>query len=64
VDCGEGVGGGHSTDETLKHNIWDDTNGFDFLGLHHRKFPVMIKGGSKVYVVSHIPSKKAMKKMK
>lgn len=45
-------------------NIWDDTTGFDFLGLHHRKFPVLNKGGSKVYVMSHIPSKKAMKEMR
>jgi hypothetical protein len=21
VDCGEGVGGGHSTDETMEHNV-------------------------------------------
>jgi RNA-directed DNA polymerase len=53
-----------NTEKSKLVNIWDDTNGFDFLGLHHRKFPVMNKGGSKVYVMSHIPSKKAMKKMK
>ncbi|PLR75543.1 group II intron reverse transcriptase/maturase [Bacillus sp. V3-13] len=45
-------------------NIWDDSDGFDFLGLHHRKFPVLNKGGSKIYVMSHIPTKKAMKKMR
>jgi group II intron reverse transcriptase/maturase len=45
-------------------NIWDNTSGFDFLGLHHRKFPVLNKGGSKVFVMSHIPSKKAMKEMR
>jgi RNA-directed DNA polymerase len=22
-------------------NLWDDINGFDFLGLHYRKFPAM-----------------------
>lgn len=53
-----------NTEKSKLVNIWDNTNGFDFLGLHHRKFPVMNKGGSKVYVMSHIPSKKAMKKMK
>lgn len=45
-------------------NLWDDKSGFDFLGMHHRKFPVYNKGGSKVYVMSHIPSKKAMKNMR
>lgn len=45
-------------------NIWDNSNGFDFLGLHHRKFPVLNKGGSKVHVMSHIPNKKAMKNMR
>lgn len=45
-------------------NIWDNSSGFDFLGFHHRKFPVLNKGGSKVYVMSHIPSKKAMKNMR
>lgn len=45
-------------------NIWDNAVGFDFLGLHHRKFPVRKKGGVKVYVMAHIPSKKAMKEMK
>ncbi|WP_134687563.1 group II intron reverse transcriptase/maturase [Brevibacillus migulae] len=45
-------------------NIWDNTSGFDFLGFHHRKFPVLIKGGNKVYVMSHIPSNKAMKNMR
>jgi RNA-directed DNA polymerase len=45
-------------------NIWDDTGGFDFLGFHHRKFPIRRKGGNTLFVMSHIPSKKAMKKMR
>lgn len=45
-------------------NIWDNKAGFDFLGFHHRKFPRWNKGGSVVYVLSHIPSKKALKKMR
>nr|WP_245203871.1 group II intron reverse transcriptase/maturase [Ammoniphilus resinae] len=45
-------------------NIWDGTNGFDFLGFHHRKFPKYNKGGSKIYILTHVPSKKAMKKMR
>jgi hypothetical protein len=53
-----------SAEKSRLVNIWDDTDGFDFLGLHHRKFPVRKKGGFKIYVMSHIPSKKAMKKMR
>jgi RNA-directed DNA polymerase len=53
-----------NTEKSKLVNLWNDTNGFDFLGLHHRKFPLMKKGGSKIYVMSHIPSRKAMKKMK
>lgn len=45
-------------------NIWDDTDGFDFLGFHNRKFPVHKKGGNTIYVMSHIPKKNAMKKMR
>lgn len=53
-----------SVEKSRLVNIWDDSNGFDFLGLHHRKFPVYNRGGSKIYVMSHIPTKKAMKKMR
>jgi RNA-directed DNA polymerase len=45
-------------------NIWDDSDGFDFLGLHHRKFPIRKKGGRTFFIMNHIPSKKAMKKMR
>lgn len=45
-------------------NIWDDKEGFDFLGFHNRKFPVFNKGGSKFFILAHIPSKKAMKNMR
>lgn len=51
-------------DKSRLVKIWDSTDGFDFLGLHHRKFPVFNKGGSKIYVLRHIPSKKSMKKMR
>lgn len=53
-----------SVEKSRLVNIWDDSTGFDFLGLHHRKFPVFNKGGFKIYVMSHIPTKKAMKKMR
>jgi RNA-directed DNA polymerase len=45
-------------------NIWGNSEGFDFLGFHNRRFPVLNKGGSKIFVLSHIPSKKAMKNMR
>lgn len=53
-----------SAEKSRLVNIWDDSDGFDFLGLHHRKFPVINRGGSKIYVMSHIPTKKAMKNMR
>ncbi|MBA4535557.1 group II intron reverse transcriptase/maturase [Bacillus aquiflavi] len=45
-------------------NIWDDSDGFDFLGFHHRKFPIRKKGGRTFLIMNHVPSKKAMKKMR
>lgn len=45
-------------------NIWDDKNGFDFLGFHNRKFPRVKKGGKIFYFMEHIPKKGAMKKMR
>ncbi|WP_226530909.1 group II intron reverse transcriptase/maturase [Metabacillus niabensis] len=45
-------------------NIWDDSEGFDFLGLHHRKFPIRNKGGYTFYTMSHVPTQKAMKSMR
>ncbi|MFC4769447.1 group II intron maturase-specific domain-containing protein [Effusibacillus consociatus] len=45
-------------------NLWDDKEGFDFLGMHHRKIPKLVKGGHKQFILRSYPSKKAMKKMK
>lgn len=45
-------------------NLWDDSEGFDFLGFHHRKFPKRKKNGRVFYILEHVPSKKAMKKMR
>lgn len=45
-------------------NVWDDKDGFDFLGFHNRKFPRMKKGGKIFYFMEHIPKKGAMKKMR
>lgn len=44
-------------------NLWGDKEGFDFLGMHHRKIPKMVKG-KETYIFRSYPSKKAMKKMR
>ncbi|MGY6210927.1 group II intron reverse transcriptase/maturase [Cytobacillus firmus] len=51
-------------DKSRLVNLWNDIDGFDFLGFHNRKFPKRLKGGSTVHVMSHIPKKNAMKKMR
>ncbi|WP_257346617.1 reverse transcriptase domain-containing protein [Pseudalkalibacillus decolorationis] len=51
-------------DKSRLVNIWDDTDGFDFLGFHNRKFPRRKKGGKTFYFMWHIPKKGAMKKMR
>ncbi|RKQ27484.1 group II intron reverse transcriptase/maturase [Oceanobacillus halophilus] len=53
-----------SAEKSRLVNIWDDSDGFDFLGLHHRKFPVLKEGNYKIYLMSHIPTKKAMNRMR
>ncbi|WP_251038570.1 reverse transcriptase domain-containing protein [Paenibacillus albidus] len=45
-------------------NLWNDIDGFDFLGFHNRKFPIRRKGRNTLYIMSHIPKKNAMKKMR
>lgn len=45
-------------------NLWGDGEGFDFLGMHHRKIPKKIKGNKEVSILRSYPSKKAMKKMR
>ena len=45
-------------------NMWDGTKGFDFLGLHHRRFSRINKKGNRYGETYQYPSKKAMKKMK
>lgn len=45
-------------------NIGTDEEGFDFLGYHHRKLPIIRKSGATSYILRSFPSKKAMKKMK
>ncbi len=45
-------------------NLWDDKQGFDFLGMHHRKIPKKLKGNKTVSLLRSYPSKKAMKNMR
>ncbi|MDQ1002103.1 RNA-directed DNA polymerase [Neobacillus niacini] len=51
-------------DKSRLVNLWNDIDGFDFLGFHNRKFPIRRKGGNTLFVMSHIPKKNAMKKMR
>ena len=44
--------------------MWGGKEGFDFLGLHHRKFHKLRKDGKQYIETYQYPSKKAMKKMK
>ncbi|MFB9279263.1 group II intron maturase-specific domain-containing protein, partial [Cohnella cellulosilytica] len=45
-------------------NLWDDKQGFDFLGMHHRKIPKKLRGNKTASILRSYPSKKAMKNMK
>ena len=45
-------------------NMWDGKEGFDFLGIHHRRFSKINKKGYRYGEIYQYPSKKAMKKMK
>lgn len=46
--------------------LWKEkqNHGFDFLGYHHRRLPVLRKGGKVAWILRSFPSKKAMMKMK
>ncbi|WP_434749814.1 group II intron reverse transcriptase/maturase [Paenibacillus amylolyticus] len=45
-------------------NLWGDQEGFDFLGMHHRKIPKKLKGNKEAYVLRSYPTRKAMKTMR
>lgn len=45
-------------------NIWDDKEGFDFLGHHHRRLPFWAKKGKIIYYLRSYPSRKALTKMR
>jgi RNA-directed DNA polymerase len=44
--------------------LWEDKEGFDFLGHHHRRWAHWGKKGKKVYFLRSYPSKKSLKKMR
>ena len=44
--------------------MWDGKEGFDFLGMHHRRMTTETRQGSKFQETYQYPSRKAMKKMK
>lgn len=44
--------------------MWDGKEGFDFLGMHHRRMTTETKQGATFKETYQYPSKKAMKKMK
>lgn len=45
-------------------NIWECDQGFDFLGHHLRRLPVVRKSGVRARILRCFPSRKAMKKMR
>ncbi|MDQ0192377.1 group II intron reverse transcriptase/maturase [Paenibacillus wynnii] len=52
-----------NTSKSKLINLWGDKEGFDFLGMHHRKISKQIKGRN-IHLLRSYPSKKAMKKMR
>ncbi len=50
-------------DKSKLVNVWDDAEGFDFLGFQHRRLPKLFKSGL-FYDLRSFPSKKAIKKMR
>lgn len=53
-----------NTEKSKLVNVWEDDQGFDFLGHHFRRLPVMRKEGKVARILRCFPSQKAMKKMK
>lgn len=53
-----------NTEKSKLVKVWEDDQGFDFLGHHFRRLPVMRKGGNVARILRCFPSQKAMKKMR
>ena len=45
-------------------NLWEDREGFDFLGHHHRRWAYWARRGKVLYYLRSYPSRKALKKMR
>lgn len=53
-----------NTDKSKLVHLWAGKEGFDFLGMTHRRMPYWGKNGKVIYFLRSIPSKKAMKRMR
>jgi RNA-directed DNA polymerase len=55
-----------NTEKSKLVNLWncESDQGFDFLGHHLRRLPVMRKGGKSARILRCFPSRKAMKRMR
>ena len=53
-----------NTQKSKLVNLLPGEPGFDFLGFHHRRMPVVFEGGRVRNYLRSFPSKKAMKKMR
>lgn len=51
-------------DKSRLVHLFDNKEGFDFLGFHNRKFEVHNKWGKPFYAMAHVPKKNAMRKMR
>lgn len=51
-------------EKTKLVSMWDGKEGFDFLGMHHRRIVTETGKGQKYTQTHQLPSKKAMKKMR
>lgn len=51
-------------EKTKLVGMWGGQEGFDFLGMHHRRIPAETGQGQRYYTLHQFPSKKAMKKMR
>lgn len=53
-----------NSEKTKVISMWDGKEGFDFLGMHHRRMTTETSKGTAFQETYQYPSKKAMKKMK
>lgn len=51
-------------EKTKRVPMWDGKEGFDFLGMHHRRLSGFTREGIRYYTVYQFPTNKAMEKMR